>query len=328
MSVFQNNFFKKMEKKVTSRNLLEEAIADAKAVRESAIENAKLSLQEAFEPKLRSMIASQLEEMEKEEMYEEAEEEVMEAAFEDEVEMDEEEMDLDEILAELENEMDEEDMKSEEMELYEEETETEMEDETMEYEEEMEIEDMTEEELKSFIESVIEDMIKAGELEAGEEFEGEEEVEMEDEEELDEELDLNELVYELKKEKKTIQMEKELEEAYSTIETLKSELNEINLLNAKLLYTNKIFKSKNLTESQKIKVLGAFDKATSVKEAKLVFETLITDSNVGNKSKSKPVMESLIGGASKSIGAPKMEKQTIMESNEMVKRFQKLAGII
>jgi hypothetical protein len=327
MSVFQNNFFIKMEKKVTSRNLLEEAIADAKAVRESAIENAKLTLQEAFEPKLRSMIASQLEEMEKEEMYEEEEEEVMEAMSDDEVEM-EEEMDLDEILAELEDEMEKEDMETEEMELYEEETETEMEDETMEDEEEMELEDMTEEELKSFIESVIEDMIKAGELEAGEEFEGEEEVEIEDEEELDEELDLNELVYELKKEKKTIQMEKELEEAYSTIETLKSELNEINLLNAKLLYTNKIFKSKNLTESQKIKVLGAFDKATSVKEAKLVFETIITDSNVGNKAKTKPVMEGLIGGASKSIGAPKMEKQTIVESNEMIKRFQKLAGII
>jgi hypothetical protein len=69
-------------------------------------------------------------------------------------------------------------------------------------------------------------------------------------------------------------MKHELEEAYATLETVKSDLNEVNLLNAKLLYTNKIFRAKNLTESQKVKVLEAFDKATTVKEAKLVFETL------------------------------------------------------
>ena len=68
--------------------------------------------------------------------------------------------------------------------------------------------------------------------------------------------------------------DEELKEAYATVETLRNELNEINLLNAKLLYTNKIFKSKNLSESQKVKVLEAFDKASTVKEAKLVFETV------------------------------------------------------
>ena len=75
-------------------------------------------------------------------------------------------------------------------------------------------------------------------------------------------------------------VKKELKEAYEAVSTLKTELNEINLLNAKLLYTNKIFKSKNLTESQKVKVLEAFDKAGTVKEAKLVFETV----NSGFKS--------------------------------------------
>ncbi len=59
-----------------------------------------------------------------------------------------------------------------------------------------------------------------------------------------------------------------------TINELRRELNEVNLLNAKLLYTNKIFKAKNLTESEKIKVLNTFDKAETVKEVKLVFETL------------------------------------------------------
>ena len=63
----------------------------------------------------------------------------------------------------------------------------------------------------------------------------------------------------------------ELKEAKQTIEILRSDLNEVNLLNSKLLYTNKIFKAKNLTENQKIKVLKAFDKAETVKEAKVYF---------------------------------------------------------
>ena len=97
------------------------------------------------------------------------------------------------------------------------------------------------------------------------------------------------------------------------------------LLNAKLLYTNKIFKSKNLTEAQKVKVLESFDKATTVKEAKLVFETV----DSGLKSKKTYVNENL-GRASKSAGMAvrKTSKQPIVESDEMVMRFQKLAGII
>jgi hypothetical protein len=118
-------------------------------------------------------------------------------------------------------------------------------------------------------------------------------------------------------------MKKELDEAYAALESVKAELNEVNLLNAKLLYTNKIFKAKNLTESQKVKVLEAFDKATSVKEAKLVYETLST--GVASNAK-KPMNESLIrGGASKPAGVS--EKKPIMEANDQVARWQKLAGI-
>jgi hypothetical protein len=117
------------------------------------------------------------------------------------------------------------------------------------------------------------------------------------------------------------EIQAELEEAYATIKTLRKDLNEINLLNAKLLYTNKIFKSKNLNENQKVKVLGSFDKATTVKEVKLVFETL----NEGLKTKTTKLNENL-GSASKVLNTPK--KQPIVESNDMVARFQKLAGII
>ena len=118
------------------------------------------------------------------------------------------------------------------------------------------------------------------------------------------------------------EMEEKLKEAYSTIETIKSDLNEVNLLNAKLLYTNKIFRAKNLTESQKVKVLEAFDKATTAKEAKLVFETLSGEV----KERKSPVNESIIGGASKAAGiAP--TKKPILEVNDQFARWQHLAGI-
>ena len=118
------------------------------------------------------------------------------------------------------------------------------------------------------------------------------------------------------------EIKSELEEAYSTIKTIKEELTEVNLFNAKLLYTNKIFKAKNLTESQKVKVLAALDKAASVKEAKLVFETL----SEGFKEKKSPVNESMLrGSASKVAGV--VEKKPIMEINDQFARWQTLAGI-
>ena len=123
-------------------------------------------------------------------------------------------------------------------------------------------------------------------------------------------------------EKKMDEMKKELDEAYSALATIKAELNEVNLFNAKLLYTNKIFKAKNLTESQKVKVLAAFDKAASVKEAKLVFETL----SEGFKEKKSPVNESMLrGSASKPAGI--VEKKPILEVNNQFARWQQLAGI-
>jgi hypothetical protein len=115
----------------------------------------------------------------------------------------------------------------------------------------------------------------------------------------------------------------EMEEALSTIEVLRNELNEVNLLNAKLLYLNKIFKSKNLNESQKVHVIASFDKATTIKEAKVVFESLSTALTSATK---KPIKESL-GFASKAAGiAPR--KQQIVESNDAILRMQKLANII
>jgi len=321
-----------------NREFLKEAIADAKAVKESAIANAKAALEESFTPHLKSMLAAKINEME-EELDEYAEEQPSRDMDGDgdvdanDVRMMKEEMDLDEILAELE-EMDEEQLNEvEEEEEYEDSDadgipnkEDEMPKGEAEEEEEIDLEDMSEEELKSFIESVIADMVEAGELESGSESEEEEE----EEEELEITMEAEDEMYEAKDatyeamKAKMKKMEEELNETRNAFKTIKTDLNEVNLLNAKLLYTNKIFRNKNLTESQKVKVLGAFDKAASVKEAKLVFETISESLNAPKKS----INENVIGRASKPAGISTTTKQPIVESNEMITRFQKLAGII
>jgi hypothetical protein len=138
---------------------------------------------------------------------------------------------------------------------------------------------------------------------------------------LDEDNSTDE-VYEIKRKKKeNPEDKKEMEEALDTIETLRNELNEVNLLNAKLLYVNKIFKAKNLNESQKLKVIAQFDKATTAKEAKAIFESM---SSAIAKSAKSPIKES-IGFASKAAGvAPKKQ---IVEVNDTVSRWKMLAGI-
>ena len=351
-----------------NRDLLKEAIEDAKVVKETAIASAKAALEEHFTPQLKSMLSAKLAEMEEMDM-EEAEMEDMEEMYSKEQEKEtgykavkeeedlindpkgptahgnvaEEELDelnLDELLAELEADMEE----SKEEDMYEAKKDEDKKDlneaegeEEVETEEEINIEDMTEEELKSFIEDVIKDMVEAGELEAGEGMEGEEGEEMESEEE---EVSIDEILAEIaldeakkkgdkedKKDKEEMtKLKKELEEAMSTIATMRTDINEVNLLNAKLLYTNKIFKAKNLTESQKVKVLNAFDKASTVKETKLVFETL----SEGLKETSKShVNESLKTSlASKTTGIMPSARKPIVEVNDTFKRMQKIAGII
>jgi hypothetical protein len=350
----------------TNRDLLKEAIADAKAVKETAIANAKAALEEAFTPYLKEKLSAKLNEMD-EEMYEEAEE--MDEMMMDDENMMDKEVSLDELLAEL-------DSTNEDEDLYEAKEEGEEEG------EEMEIEDMSEDDLKSFIEDVIKDMVSAGELEAGHEGMedeegaeemGDEEMKMDDEEEInidellaeismDEELDeltaaqsgagvsgdnpaiqavakaldkgidwvkKNFNSEELKQTLKNISSAsagatstgtKESLELNEMIKTLNSELNQSNLLNAKLLYTNKIFRNKSLTESQKVKVIAAFDKATSKKEAQLVYETLLESLKVSITTKA-PIKESL-GSASKILGG--VTSKPIIE-NDAFSRMRELA---
>ena len=382
---------------MANRDLLTEAIAEAKAVKETAIANAKLALEEAFTPHLKSMLSAKLEEMDRDD---EDEKEVKEAdapsfarknspagnslknlsprkvgqstVQEDE---EEEEINLDELLAELERDSvaenartraeeegykdgikdEKEDLKEDERTDAEEEgyldgEKDEKEDMEDDMDEEIDLEDMSEEDLKGFIEDVIKDMIAGGEIEPGDEFEEDEtdvDVEdMEDVEDVDVEVEIDEAKKEeldekmTKKEKaegddrkKDDKIEAETEkmrfkEAMNEINALKIELQEVNLLNAKLLYTNKIFKAKNLTEDKKVKVLKAFDKALDIRQAKMIFETL--SEGLINRSTNPTINESIkMGSSSKSTGLePKMTKQPIIESNEVFDRMRKLAGLI
>jgi len=469
---------------MVNRDLLKEAIADAKAVKETAIANAKAALEEAFTPMMQEKFAMKIAEMDKEEleetygMEEEGEDgKINEDSFissekspggygkiknvddysddypkksiakygDDETEKmgggEIDEIDLEELLRELDemeniNATEFPDENGEhgnvagqnvnEAEEAEEEEYTDKDADGIEdsEDEEIDIENMDESDLKSFIESVIADMVAAGELEGGHEGvkdEESEEVEInerkkqgyddrEDEklgmkhgkigskdlkttkarrddagfekrkmeenyemEGVDEAFDPStmslspeEFMQAVKYAGMTIsglvgggaamankdeiaaalkgafekvkgklggnkamaeteemeEMKDELAEAYQTIKTIQTELQEVNLFNAKLLYTNKIFKAKTLTESQKVKVLAAFDKAASVKEAKLVFETL----SEGFKEKKSPVNESLLrGSASRAAGVA--DKKPILEVNDQFARWQTLAGI-
>jgi hypothetical protein len=119
-------------------------------------------------------------------------------------------------------------------------------------------------------------------------------------------------------------LKEERDEALATVESLQETISEMNLLNSKLLYCNKLFRANALTEAQKVKVVDALDKASTTGEAKLVFETLQESFNFTGVEK-RAIQEGL-GRASKAAGtAP---KKVITESvDETVSRFQKLANI-
>jgi hypothetical protein len=384
---------------MSNKDLFKEAIADAKAVREAALANAKAALEEALAPKLQSMLAAKLQEMDNEDLDEAKDKEEVEEGFYPDVtgdlgqdaerakgfaleEGDEEELeedfDLSSILAELsksEEELDEAKKKEDKEEMdeakkedldeaeeaeEEEEEEEEEESEEDESESDDKITDLTVDELKDIIKDIISAEMGGGEApEMGDmsadmgdmggeeemavdidgEMEGEtEEIAEEDYDSMDE-IDLEELLAELdsldeadddkdemyeakkKDDKKKKEDKEEMKEALDTIEVLRSELNEVNLLNAKLLYVNKVFKAKNLTESQKLKVIAQFDKAETPAEAKAIFESM----NAAIEKSKKSIVKESLGFASKAAGvAP---KKPIVEVDATISRWQMLAGI-
>ncbi len=125
--------------------------------------------------------------------------------------------------------------------------------------------------------------------------------------------------------KEVTENKSDLKQALAVVETLRRELNEVNILNSKLLYVNKIFKANTLSESQKVSIIAAFDKAETVREVKLVFET-VSDNIVGKTAKS--TIKEHRGLASKATGITASNTGVISQVSEAVLRMQKLAGII
>ena len=137
-------------------------------------------------------------------------------------------------------------------------------------------------------------------------------------------------------------LQKENDEYRKVYKLLRGKLNEVNLLNAKLLYTNKLFKEFALEEDQKLKVVESFDLTKNVREAKLVYATLgesfrttvesrivETEKKVEKSAPAPTAKKSLTEGlASKAIKSTKPSKQILSEGNHLADRFKKLAGIV
>jgi len=376
-------------------DLLKEAIADAKAVKETALANAKVALQEAFTPRIKEMLQNSL--------ISELEDDDMEMAMEPEMDG---EMDM-EADPEMDGEMAmEPEMDGEPMDVGDIELDTDMDGEIdftgdimskpgMEAEPEMEpemddmgdvpVDDMESDAgmgddmgddlgIEEIIKELEEDLESEGmnyeseeddALNAGMQYENYSEedngtddgqvlestdksidelieailAEEEEEDKKDEKCkDCGEPVAEGKSggcgctesKNETVEMQKELTEAYNTVKHLKSVINEVNLLNAKLLYTNKLFRNFDLNEGQKMKVIENFDRAGNPREAKLVFTTLAESFTRPKTGKRKVVKESR-SIASKPVATTAPSKKTtqvLSEGFEQANRWKKLAGLI
>lgn len=351
---------------MANSKLLKEAIADAKAVRETAIANAKIALEEAFTPRLQSILSKKLQsEMEGEEEEADVNEEygvedtsdadssaigdgdnkepaddandssdIAQGNPDTDVETAEtgEEDENIEVVAEAE----EDEVPGETQSRIEEEDEDELDLESIirELEDELGGEEPTEEE-PAQEESVYEE-------EESEEEESEEPA-VEEAEGEDEEIDLDEILREMgygddeeaveegEEEEADAAMaakDAELEEAYNVIKSLKSTINEVNLLNAKLLYTNKLFRSYDLTNEQKHKVVETLDRTQNVREVKLVFSTLAESMKIGGTAKKVKAQTKLTESfASKQVASTAPKREIIAESNQLADRFKQLANI-
>jgi hypothetical protein len=349
-------------------DLLKEAIADAKAVRETALANAKMALEEAFTPRLQNMLSQKIQtEMEDEDEEDMEEREDMMDADEDPSDEDsQEEMamamkDADEDPSDEDSE-DVDESKIIEIDgvkyapVVSEEEDEEMEDESEEddMEEDLDLESVIKE-LESELDEAEEDDDKEDVDESNDVSSGIggaenkqpaknanddatedpgkgklKEMKDEDDEEVDEDIDLDEVLKALSeeededKEKNEVsELKSDLAEHRSVIETLRGKLNEVNLLNAKLLFTNKLFRKHGLNNEQKMKVVEQFDRASNLREVKLVYSTL--GESFGAR---KNEINEHKGSASKPIASTKPEKEVITEGSDLRDRFKKLANLI
>ena len=361
-------------------NLLKEAIADAKTVRETAIANAKMALEEAFTPHLKSMLSAKLSEDEVEEGFED--EVTAEDMHDDEEDMDEmdkprredDDEDMDEMMHDKpRREDDDEDMDEGIIEINgvkyapvvegEHDDDPRREDDDEEMEEGMHDKPRREDDDEEMDEDIdLEEVIKELETEIAEAEESDEDLtegEHEDDDEkkdesVNEEEEDDEKKDEVKEQSKSSgigagdnkvtmasasdeedpgkgkemkesvsAMQNELNEYKEAVTFLREKLHEVNILNAKLLYTNRLFKEYVLSNDQKLKIVETFDRAQTTREIKLVYTTLAESFKNGDIKKGR-VQES----ASQKTGTTKPTKKIITEESEVANRFKKLAGIL
>ena len=346
-------------------DLLKEAIADAKTVRETAIANAKMALEEAFTPHLKSMLSAKLAEDDMEDDDDEKEnpfdgEEMY--GDEDEMRHDNDEMRHDNE-EEMEPEMDDEDEPEMEEEgvieingvkyapvMSEEDDEMEDEEEGMREDQELDLESVIKElesEITEADEDEDEDKVDEAKDDEDEKVDEdivtEEDEEDEDKDKTDEqstssgigkgtgvkmaspsdEEDPGKGKDKPHSKNESVELKAELKEYKEAVTFLREKLHEVNILNAKLLYTNRLFKEYVLSNDQKMKIVETFDRAQTAREIKLVYSTL-AESFKGGSVKKTRVQES----ASVKSGTTKPTKKIITEESEVASRFKKLAGII
>lgn len=294
-------------------NLLNEAIADAKLIKELAIENAKTTLAETFAPQIKSMLAAKLQEdedvsglfeEEDEDLEDEAPEkmkEADEAPEDDEVEDTNEDLDLDEIIRELEEQLEEGDEENEE------DLDGLGEAEDMEDDEEVEEGKITREQLEGYLTEILAEMDDTG-----------------DDEDEDEAPKKKAPVEESRQ---IAKLKSDLAEAHKTIKSLHGVLKEAVLINSKLKFSGKIFRSNDyLLESQKLSILESFDRAKTVREAKLLYTTIST--TLREAKVKKPVKSLKESRASRGTLNSTKPATQILAEDSVVSRLKQLAGII
>jgi len=334
-------------------DILKEAIADAKAVRETALANAKMALEEAFTPQLKSMLSAKLREDDDEFEGEE------EAGEEEEFGGEEEDVPAEEAYEEDEafgdEEGGEEEFGDEEAEMEEEgvieingvkyapvvaeegEDEFGGEDEEEEFEEELDLESIIKELEDELSEDESSDEDTVDEADTSDD-DTVDEADTSDDDTVDEELEIDETLFEegeddddeeeVEESTELTSVHAELKEYKEAVVFLKDKLHEVNILNAKLLFTNKLFKEFSLDNNQKLKVVETFDRTQSTREIKLVYSTLAEqfsdNSSITRKHNIKESASSSVGSTKPSKGSRKV----ITEEAQVANRFKKLAGII
>ena len=340
-------------------DLLKEAIADAKAVRETALQNAKMALEEAFTPHLKSMLSAKLAEEDIEEdenpfadKDEDDEEESADEGMHDSPRREEDdEEDPEEGMHDSPRREDDDEEEVDESEIVEidgvkyapivTEDEHEDEEDEMDESEELDLEAVIKELEEELNETESDDDSVNEEEVVEEEIVTEEDDEDEDKDEVDEQSTSSGIGSgtgvkqpsagdeedpgkgKVHEEVNTLQSE--LNEYKEAVVFLKDKLHEVNILNAKLLYTNKLFKEFVLSNDQKLKIVETFDRAQTSREIKLVYSTLAESYTDNGKEKKEVVKESY---ASKKSGGTAPSKKIISEENQVADRFRKLAGLI